>query len=67
MECVRAVLAIQGRSAREVFGTPDDLKLHSSVTLFAEITSEPLFTRVLEHYFSGQPDEITLRLLERLA
>src|SRR5262245_53651240 len=50
-ECAEAALAIQGRTATEVFGSPDDLKLRSSATLFASV-SEPgsVFERVLEKY-----------------
>jgi uncharacterized protein (DUF1810 family) len=63
-ECVAAVLAVQGRSAHEIFGSPDDLKLRSSLTLFAEAApDEPLFREALARYFAGEPDP---RTLERL-
>jgi uncharacterized protein (DUF1810 family) len=63
-DCVAAVLGVQGRSARQIFGGPDDLKLRSSLTLFAEAASdEPLFRQGLERYFGGEPD---LRTLDRL-
>lgn len=62
--CAEAALAADGRSAREMFGTPDDLKLRSSVTLFAAVApSGSVFERVIEKYFSGQPDPKTLELL----
>ena len=59
-----AVVAVEGRSAREIFGTPDDLKLHSSATLFAHV-SEPgsVFHKVIDKYFDGQFDQQTLHLL----
>lgn len=63
--CVAAVNAVQGRSAHEIFGAPDDLKFRSSLTLFAEAApGEPLFRTALAAYFGGQPDP---RTLERLA
>jgi uncharacterized protein (DUF1810 family) len=63
-ECVEASLAIEGRSAREVFGSPDDLKFRSSLTLFAEAASdESLFREALVKYFAGEADPSTLRLL----
>ncbi|WP_461791006.1 DUF1810 domain-containing protein [Pedobacter sp.] len=52
-------------SAHQIFGSPDDLKLHSSMTLFAKAKgTDPIFSRVLEKYFHGNPDERTLQLLE---
>jgi uncharacterized protein (DUF1810 family) len=64
IECATAVLAIDGRSAYEIFGSPDDLKLHSCATLFAR-ASPPgsAFSRLLAKYFGGRDDEQTLRLL----
>lgn len=64
--CAEAALAIQGRTARAVFGTPDDLKLRSCATLFAEVAPDgSVFQRLLEHYFDGRPDARTLMLLGR--
>lgn len=51
-------------SARQVFGSPDDLKLHSSMTLFAEVQgANPIFEQVLQKFFKGQKDNKTLSLL----
>lgn len=63
VECAQAVLDVPGKTAHDIFGSPDDLKLRSSVTLFSRI-SEPgsVFHRVLERYFEGQPDARTLEL-----
>ena len=62
--CASAALAVEGRSAREIFGSPDDLKLRSSATLFAHVSPEgSVFHRVLDKYFDGEPDEATLRLV----
>lgn len=62
-ETFAAVLNIDGRPAREIFGSPDDLKLQSSATLFAAVSHEPVFESVLRKYFDGKPDEETLRRL----
>ena len=64
--CCDATLAVDGRTAHDIFGSPDDLKLRSSATLFAAV-SEPgsIFQRVLDKYFDGRPDGETRRLLER--
>jgi uncharacterized protein (DUF1810 family) len=63
-ECAETVLAVQGRSAREIFGTPDDLKLRSCVTLFADVSPEgSVFQRVLEVSFGGEADGRTLAWL----
>lgn len=64
VDCADAVLAVQGRSAREIFGAPDDLKLLSCATLFAEASPEgSVFRQVLEVYFGGEADGRTLALL----
>ena len=64
-DCAEAVLGIEGRSAAEMFGFPDDLKLRSSMTLFAAVSRQgSVFDRVLEKFFKGQQDEKTLQLLE---
>ncbi|WP_373509738.1 DUF1810 domain-containing protein [Thiocapsa sp.] len=66
VECAEAVLAVQGRSAREIFGTPDDLKLRSCATLFAEVSpAGSVFHRLIEVCFGGAPDGRTLTLLGR--
>ncbi|BBZ07879.1 calpastatin [Mycolicibacterium doricum] len=63
-ECTRLVLAIEGRSAGEVFGSPDDLKLRSSMTLFARCTDDNAdFLGVLEKFYGGEPDPATVQRL----
>lgn len=63
-DCTRLVLAVQGRSAHEILGSPDDMKLHSCMTLFrAACPEEPLFRQALDQYFGGRPDPRTLELL----
>ena len=63
-DCAEAALAVEGRSASAIFGSPDDLKLRSCATLFS-LVSPPgsVFHRVLDTYFAGEPDQNTLRLL----
>jgi uncharacterized protein (DUF1810 family) len=62
-ECCAALLALSGRPASAVFGYPDDLKLRSSMTLFALAAEEPgVFGEVLARYYDG-PDQRTLDLL----
>lgn len=64
VECCDAAVAIEGRSAAEVFGSPDDLKLRSCATLFAAVSPPgSVFERVLVRFFNGEPDEATLRLM----
>ena len=66
IECAEALLAIKGKSAAEIFGYPDDLKLRSSMTLFASVSgSESAFSRVLDQYYDRQPDARTLELLKQ--
>jgi len=65
-ECAESLLRVRGKSASEIFGYPDDVKLRSSMTLFASVAEEDsVFEEVLERYFGGKPDPLTLRLLER--
>jgi uncharacterized protein (DUF1810 family) len=63
VECTRAVLAVEGRSLHDIFGSPDDLKFRSSVTLFDAVGAEPAFRAALDRYCDGYPDERTLALL----
>lgn len=66
LDCLAAVVAVRGRSAHEIFGSPDDIKFRSSLTLFAQAApGEPLFRRALDLYFDGEPDPRTLAILAR--
>ncbi len=61
VECTELVIAVQGRSARDIFGTPDDMKFRSSMTLFARAgTGDDCFEVALRKYFAGEPDPLTL-------
>jgi len=67
LECAEAVFAIEGRSISEIFGYPDNLKLKSSMTLFAYVAAPcSAFSRILDKYFNGEQDALTLQLLEKL-
>lgn len=60
-ECSRLVLAVPAGDAHEVFGSPDDLKFHSSMTLFDRAApQEPVFRQCLQKYFGDRPDAQTL-------
>jgi uncharacterized protein (DUF1810 family) len=66
-ECAAVVASIEGRPIEEIFGHPDDLKFHSSMTLFARAAPrEPIFAACLGKYFGGQPDPQTLARLSRI-
>lgn len=66
LACAEAALAVRGRSAHEIFGSPDDMKLKSCATLFAEVSEKgSVFERLLDRYFGGERDGKTLRLLGR--
>ncbi|OBJ85187.1 calpastatin [Mycobacterium gordonae] len=63
-ECVALVNEIHGRSAEQIFGWPDDLKLRSSVTLFANATADNHdFLALLDKYYGGEPDPLTVERL----
>jgi uncharacterized protein (DUF1810 family) len=62
-ECTAVVYGIVGRSALEIFGSPDDMKLRSCASLFASVSDDAVFDQVLQKYFNGEPDQETLRLL----
>lgn len=60
-ECTRIVCGVERRTAGEIFGYPDDLKFHSSMTLFARVGEDSgVFLRALERYFAGEMDRGTL-------
>ena len=68
VECVQAANAVQGRSAGDIFGYPDELKFRSSVTLFllaAAGEAKAPFQKALDKYFDGAPDRLTVDKLGR--
>lgn len=63
-DCARLVARVRGRSAVAIFGSPDNLKLRSSMTLFARATDDNAdFQAVLDKYYRGEPDPRTTELL----
>jgi uncharacterized protein (DUF1810 family) len=63
-ECSGSVLAVEGRSVHEIFGSPDDLKFHSSMTLFhCAAPDEAVFGDCLRKYFAGREDAVTVSRL----
>jgi uncharacterized protein (DUF1810 family) len=64
IECTRLVTATEGRSIHDILGSPDDMKFHSSMTLFAEAAPDNAdFRKALDKYFGGDPDPATLARL----
>ncbi len=60
-ECAEAVLAVEGRTARQIFGAIDEMKFRSSMTLFMKAAPhEALFGECLRKFFAGRPDSATL-------
>ena len=65
LACAEAVIGVEGRSATEIFGSPDDVKLKSCATLFASVSPPgSVFDRLLATYFGGVRDDRTLQLLK---
>ena len=65
-ECTAIVNAVEGRSIHEIFGSPDDMKFRSCMTLFAACALDPqLYLQALDKYYGGRGDSRTLALLNR--
>ena len=63
-ECSRMVTEVKGRTVGEIFGYPDDMKFHSSMTLFAQAAEESkVFEDALQKYFGGERDRSTMERL----
>ena len=65
-ECTALVTAVEGRTVREILGSPDDLKFQSSMTLFGAVSSDPEFSAAIAKFYGGRPDQRTLDLLVSL-
>jgi uncharacterized protein (DUF1810 family) len=64
LEIAEVALGIEGRSANQVFGSPDDMKLKSCATLFASVSPpDSVFARLLDKFFAGERDDKTLALI----
>jgi uncharacterized protein (DUF1810 family) len=63
--CTRTVLEVKDRTLHDIFGSPDDIKFHSAMTLFAVAAPDrmSLFQQALDRWWGGTPDQQTLRLL----
>ncbi len=65
VEISEALLEIEGKTANQIFGSPDDMKLKSSMTLFGALkNTNPVFQSVLDKYFNGTNDLRTLQLID---
>lgn len=64
-EITRAALESGETNAALLFGRPDNMKFRSCMTLFAQVSGDDLFDRALERFFDGQPDRMTLQLLQK--
>ncbi len=65
VEISNALLSVEGKPANQIFGSPDDVKLKSSMTLFGALeNTNSVFQRVLDKYFDGAKDRRTLELID---
>ena len=64
LEISNELLKIENKSINDIMGYPDDLKLKSCMTLFDYVSDYEVFSKVLEKYFDGKHDEITLKMLK---
>jgi uncharacterized protein (DUF1810 family) len=62
-ECTALINAVEGRTIREILGSPDDVKFRSSMTLFGAVSSDPEFAAAIGKFYGGEPDQRTLDLL----
>ena len=63
VECCRILLELKNKSAHEIFGTTDTMKLRSSMTLFALTSENPIFRQVILFYFDGNEDVLTKKII----
>lgn len=64
-EATQLVLDVQGETAHAIFGSPDDLKFRSSMTLFDAVSPNDIFAAALDKYFDSQPNQLTLSKLAK--
>lgn len=65
-ECTAAALSVEtDKTAYEIFGSPDDMKFRSSMTLFEAVGADPVFSAALERFYGGQRDKASLEILSR--
>lgn len=63
-QSVLAVLSVQTRTAHQIFGSPDDLKFCSSLTLFEQVSRDDCLALALERFYGGRRDEATQQLVD---
>ena len=63
-ECTALVLEVPWRSAHDIFGSPDDMKFHSSMTLFGALEGDALFGNAIERFYGAKPDAATLEIMK---
>ena len=67
IETANAFLDIKGKTANQILGSPDDLKVRSSMTLFSLTeNTDPVFQAVLDKYYNGKPDEKTISIIKHM-
>lgn len=67
IEISEALLKIEDKTATEIFGTPDDMKLRSCMTLFSKVPeTDKIFEKILDKYFGGSQDDYTEELLQKI-
>ena len=67
LECTAAVLTHAGKSAHQIFGSPDDMKFLSSMTLFEAVGNEAAFRQAIDQFYGGKRDQATLEILSSWA
>jgi len=66
IDLAEILLRIPSNKATEIFGTPDDMKLRSSMTLFSQVkNADPVFDKVLDKFFNGEKDNRTINILKK--
>jgi uncharacterized protein (DUF1810 family) len=66
LECTRLVLAIKDRTIHDIFGSPDDMKFRSSMTLFGAVSADPIFAQAISTCHGGEQDRATLDRLKAM-
>ncbi|GEO08496.1 DUF1810 domain-containing protein [Segetibacter aerophilus] len=65
LEICNELLKLNSNDAHAIFGSPDDMKLQSSMTLFNSLNTNDVFQQVLDKFYNGEKDNKTLQILER--
>ena len=63
VECVTLVLVVDGKTINEIFGSPDDMKFRSSMTLFRSVSDNPIYDQALRKFYAGVEDARTREIL----